>query len=88
MQQIFSYFNTSHVTVYQQRCKTYHTQQQISIHPMLLFIQSSVRDVVQITNFNTSHVTVYQEEQLEAMRLKEFQYIPCYCLSFTELHFL
>ena len=53
------YFNTSHVTVYHIRSIVCTTLYHISIHLMLLFINSPRPLAVWACYFNTSHVTVY-----------------------------
>ena len=76
------YFNTSHVTVYPDMHPEPHPADQISIHPMLLFIfLSAFIDLIRC-NFNTSHVTVYLNSSAFLFISSTFQYIPCYCLSF------
>ena len=52
-------FNTSHVTVYHIRSIVCTTLYHISIHLMLLFINSPRPLAVWACYFNTSHVTVY-----------------------------
>ena len=77
----FSYFNTSHVTVYRNVLKSFsildsfqyiscyclsdatiitHFLVSISIHLMLLFIQTDGDYITYSWHFNTSHVTVYR----------------------------
>ena len=74
-------FNTSHVTVYLLRLCLCSFFLCISIHLMLLFIQSEIHDKYKKKNFNTSHVTVYLFRHLWLRIHCRFQYISCYCLS-------
>ena len=39
----------------------------------------------QKNNFNTSHVTVYLFRHAAVVRLPQFQYISCYCLSTEDI---
>ena len=48
---------------------------------MLLFISQDRPQKQLITNFNTSHVTVYLDADKLIRRMRIFQYISCYCLS-------
>ena len=74
-------FNTSHVTVYRKKsCRTAGSNT-ISIHLMLLFIVWDTRETTSFYDFNTSHVTVYLFAYGKVVKLKQFQYISCYCLS-------
>ena len=57
----------------------------ISIHLMLLFITPSPRILSNRWYFNTSHVTVYLEQPSSSSILPPFQYISCYCLSLLRI---
>ena len=52
-------FNTSHVTLYQQRSGRHYYILRVSIHLMLLFIYVTTEYCTFQTSFNTSHVTLY-----------------------------
>ena len=56
---VFDYFNTSHVTVYLDAGTSNSVPCVISIHLMLLFIWMICSPEFMATYFNTSHVTVY-----------------------------
>ena len=79
-------FNTSHVTVYLNVPIKFSFESIISIHPMLLFISSSISNLLENPYFNTSHVTVYRNTEGFAGKMETFQYIPCYCLSWIVLY--
>ena len=74
-------FNTSHVTLYRQRCSWLHYRSDVSIHHMLLFIQEPMCRVHPRRGFNTSHVTLYHKNPDVMIYGNEFQYITCYSLS-------
>ena len=57
---VFDYFNTSHVTVYLLADSFVISINHISIHLMLLFIMGLLLFYELTPNFNTSHVTVYR----------------------------
>ena len=77
-------FNTSHVTLYRQRCSWLHYRSDVSIHHMLLFILNSAILLLMYTSFNTSHVTLYQNGLMVLHISKRFQYITCYSLSHVD----
>ena len=81
----FNYFNTSHVTVYQFFRFQHPKKNVISIHLMLLFIITFIGILPIDFHFNTSHVTVYPDRLFEQPTISLFQYISCYCLSFSSI---
>ena len=62
---ILRHFNTSHVTVYRVSRKMQWRKFIISIHLMLLFIDTTATIGTITPHFNTSHVTVYRKIQLK-----------------------
>ena len=79
------HFNTSHVVVYLIPRIWFIITSVISIHLMLLFINSSLNNSVRGHYFNTSHVVVYPYKANNAHSLLTFQYISCCCLSKTHV---
>ena len=64
-----------------------------AIHPFRTYFNTShvtvyrIRCMCQngVLNFNTSHVTVYPLAEPADASVAKFQYISCYCLSFSEV---
>ena len=84
-QQVQTDFNTSHVTVYLKINNAFSKFHNISIHLMLLFIITFIGILPIDFHFNTSHVTVYPDRLFEQPTISLFQYISCYCLSFSSI---
>ena len=77
-----SNFNTSHVTVYQGKRLRCGRPQSISIHLMLLFIQSAFSHGLLSTAISIHLMLLFiGNKWFYAFITSIFQYISCYCLS-------
>ena len=76
------YFNTSHVTVYQNVHYVLEAHfQNFNTSHVTVYPDFSSSSSLPLPNFNTSHVTVYRLMLRSILRLTLFQYISCYGLS-------
>ena len=48
-----------------------------------VYRRPDVTYLLAVINFNTSHVTVYLNPDIDDRKINIFQYISCYCLSYT-----
>ena len=50
-----------------------------------VYLRNNMCSRIKNSDFNTSHVTVYHEDLDGTIALYQFQYISCYCLSFSRI---